>query len=160
MIRTLTEQHKKLAEEMLKGTQRSKIADDLGVDRSTIYAWMKDPVWQLYFEKLAQDLDEARSMRLLVTVMKAAEMTDLYLDHVIDVLKTGDVEAINRLPGLDTITTATKRIVELERLDSGKPTSHTRTTKTEEVPAEVADRRARTKGLLDRMLDHEEETQH
>lgn len=158
-LKTLNEKHKKLAEEMLKGTARSKIAEMLEVDRSTLYQWMKDPLWQRYFEKLASDLDEARGMRLLVTVMKAAEMTDLYLDHVIGELQSGDRERILALPGLDTVTQAMKRVVELERLDSGKPTSHQRTEKVD-APAETSERRERAKGVLNRVLDYEEESLH
>lgn len=117
-LKTLDERQKLLAEELLKGIPRTQIAEKLGVHRSTLYEWMKDPLWQQYFTKLADDLDEARSMRLLVTVMKAAEMTELYMDFVIGELQSKDRDRIQELPGLDTITTALKRLADLQRSDA------------------------------------------
>lgn len=160
-IKALDERHKILAEELLKGTPRSKIAEMAGVDRTTLYTWMKDPLWQEYFEKLAGDLDEARGMRLLVTTMKIAEVTEAYLDFILGEMETKDPARIRELPGLDTITTALKRIAELERQDS-RPS---RPGATRDAPAGSKSAEAETRGrnvkdVLDRMLARTEETQH
>ncbi len=156
-LKILDERHKRLAEEMLRGTPRSTIAKDLGVDRSTLYVWMKDPLWQKEFTKQAEDLAEARKTRFVVTVMKAAEVTEVYLDYVLDELRTKDRDRIQTLPGLDAISTALKRITEVERLDAGQPTSIRE--ERGATPAQ-AEEGKRIKQVLDRIVKNPEETQH
>jgi hypothetical protein len=160
-IKVLDERHKTLAEELLKGTPRSKIAEMVGVDRTTLYTWMKDPLWQEYFEKLAGDLDEARGMRLLVTVMKIAEVTEAYLDIILKMMEEGGAEALPNVPGLDTISTALQRIANLERQDS-RPTrpGATKDTPASERGKAAEQRGTQMKGVLDRILARTEETQH
>lgn len=161
-IQALDERHKTLAEELLKGTPRAKIAEKVGVHRATLYEWMKDPLWQQYFEKLAQDMDEARGMRLLVTVMKMAEVTEAYLDFLLGEISTQDRDRIAQLPGLDTISTALKRLVEVERIDSGQPTKIARSDQGKEttVPPAAEKRGREVKSMLSRVLARGEETQH
>ncbi len=160
-IKALDERHKTLAEELLKGTPRSQIAEQIGVDRTTLYTWMKDPLWQEYFEKLAGDLDEARSMRLLVTVMKLAEVTEEYLDIILKLMRDGGAAELPNVPGLETITSALKRIAELERHDSrpARPGA-TRDTPADEKSRAAAARNDAVISLLDRILERGEETQH
>lgn len=121
-IRHLTEQHRTLAEEILKGTPRTQIAKDIGISRATLYEWMKDPVWQQYFHTLAREVEEARTQRLLPVSMRAAALMEAALDQAIGKVEGGDSDA----PGLDTISQVVKRLIELERLDRGLPTQHTR----------------------------------
>lgn len=160
-IKALDERHKTLAEELLKGTPRSKIAEMVGVDRTTLYTWMKDPVWQEYFEKTAGDLDEARSMRLLVTTMKLAEVTEVYLDIILKAMQDGGASALPDVPGLETITSALKRVAELERHDSRSARPGATRDQPASAKSREAEKRGRdVKGALDRILARTEETQH
>ncbi len=124
-IKRLEEKHRKLAEEILKGTPRITIADMLNVTRSTIYVWMTDPLWRAYFAKLAEDVESARQQRLLPVAMKAADAAEQALQNTIELLVAKDKNA----PSLSTVIDALKKVVELERVDRGQPSNITRADK-------------------------------
>ncbi len=130
-IKRLEEKHRRLAEEILKGTPRIKIADMLNVTRSTIYEWMKDPLWRAYFAKLAEDMESTRQQRLFPVAMKAADAAEQALQNTIELLVAKDKNA----PSLSTVVSALKTVVELERVDRGQPSNITRTDKPGDTPA-------------------------
>jgi len=118
MIRQLDERHRTLAEELLKGTTKAKIAELLGINRQTIYDWMKDPLFVQYFNSLAREVQMARTQRLLPVTMKVAEVLEAALDRAQAEIETG---AEGR-PSLDAVSVVAKRLFELERNDRGLPT--------------------------------------
>jgi len=105
-IEILTDRHRTLAEQLLLGTSRTKIAEQLGVARATLYEWMRDPLWQAYFQKLAAEREDAVSARMLVTIIRAGELMDAYLDRTLEALENaGTIQApgvpVGSLPSLE-----------------------------------------------------------
>lgn len=153
-IRRLEEKHRQLAEEILKGTTRTKIAEKLGVTRSTIYEWMKDELWQTYFDKLLGEVEAARRQRLLPVAMKAAELAEYGLDRATQQVIDKDADA----PNLQTIVAALRVVIELERVDRGQPSSIKRTETTGDTPtAELSPQARRLLDNLDAMVKAEDE---
>lgn len=153
-IRRLEEKHRQLAEEILRGTTRIKIADKLGVTRSTIYEWMKDKLWQTYFDKLLGEVEAARCQRLLPVAMKAAELAEYGLDRATQQVIAKDADA----PNLQTIVAALRVVIELERVDRGQPSSIKRTETAGDAPkAELSPQARRLLDNLDAMVKAEDE---
>lgn len=146
-IRILDERHKKLAEHLLKGTPRTKAAEEIGVARQTLYEWMQDPMFQNYLEHLARDIEAARQQRLLPVNQAMVELALATIQRELDRITANDPDAAN----LDTISQVLKRLVETERLDQGKPTVHTKKSGGNPGEEEVTD--DAVGGLLRRLLD-------
>ncbi len=146
-IRRLEEKHRRLAEEILKGTPRIKIAELLNVTRSTVYEWMKDELWQTYFDKLLGEVEAARRQRLLPVAMKAAELAEYGLDRATQQVIDKDADA----PNLQTIVAALRVVIELERVDRGQPSSIKRTETTGEAPDPKAQLSPQARRLLDNL---------
>ena len=136
-IRTLEETHKRFAEMVLTGKPPTKreMAEQLGVDRSTLYHWMKDPLWKRYAEKLSEELEHARVERMSPLAFTGCEAVQACLANALQDLQSADSSDRQRAPGLSTLVAAVKTIVELERTDRGKPSRYTKqeTAKTEEL---------------------------
>lgn len=125
-IRILEEHHKRFAEMILTGkppTKREQ-AESLGVDRSTLYNWAKDPLFQTYLGKLSDELEAARVERMSPLVFSACEAVQACLGNAIKDMRSDDDKA--RAPGLSTLVSAVRTLVELERVDKGKPSTITR----------------------------------
>lgn len=153
-MRRLEEKHKRLAEEILKGTPRYKIAEILECSRATMYEWMKDPDWIAYFEHLAREVEVARQQRLLPVNMKVAEAVEVALDNAIGDMQSGDKERISRSPSLHMLVEALKKITDIQRLERGLPTAHTKSEKADEKNREGAG--TRLGRLLDQMVENDE----
>jgi hypothetical protein len=127
-IRTLDETHKRFAEMILTGKPATKReqAEALGVDRSTLYHWAKDPLFQKYVEKLAEELEAARVERMSPLVFSACDAVAACLANAVRDLESMEKDERARAPGLSTLVSATKTLVELERVDRGKPSSITK----------------------------------
>jgi AcrR family transcriptional regulator len=113
-IRTLTEDHKRFAEMIPTGkppTKREQ-AEQLGVGRSTLYHWAKDELFQGYVEKLSDELEEASKERMSPLVFTAFEAVQTCLSNAIDDMESTEDKA--RAPGLSTLVSAVKVLVELE----------------------------------------------
>jgi len=148
----LTEDHKRLAEEVLKGTPKSKIAEIVGVHRATLYEWMKDPLWQRYLQDLSDAKDDARISRLQEVTMTSMELTEKYMRHMISILDQGDPALIAaNLPTIDSLTSALKRVAELQTAIAGP----SRGREGDRAP-DSSERGRDIKGLLDRILTKEE----
>jgi hypothetical protein len=117
----LNEDHKKLAEDLLRGTPVAQIARDLGKNRATLYTWMRDPTWLAYYAALAEEVSAARIQRLLPVSMKAAEAVECALSNAVTAMTNDDPLIRAAAPGLDILTRALKTVVELERVDRGAP---------------------------------------
>ncbi len=131
-IRVLEETHKRFAEMMLTGkppTKREQ-AVELGVDRSTLYNWAKDVLFQKYLAKLSEELEAARVERMSPLVATACEAIQACLSNALTDLQSDDKA---HAPGMSTLVSAVKVLVELERTDRGKPS---RITKREEERTE------------------------
>jgi hypothetical protein len=126
-MKTLTEPHKKLAEYILSAMPRHEICEKLNISRSTMYKWMQDPDWVTYFETLTKEVEIARHNRLLPITLKAAEAMECALDRAITEISSTDPDTSILAPKLATVADVLKKLVELERLDSGKHTSHRKT---------------------------------
>ncbi len=127
-IRTLTEAHKRFAEMVLTGkppTKREQ-ATELGVDRSTLYNWAKDELFQKYVEVLSEELEAARLERMSPLVFTACEAVQACLGNAINDMQSAVKEDKHRAPGLSTLVSAVKTLVELERVDKGKPSTISR----------------------------------
>ena len=153
-IKRLEEKHRRLAEEILKGTPRMKIADMLGVTRSTLYEWMKDDLWRAYFGKLAEDVESARQQRLLPVAMKAADAAEQAIQNALDLLVEKDPNA----PSLTVMVSALKTVIELERVDRGQPSRISRLEKGGEPDAKavLSPAAQRLLGHLDDMVTAED----
>jgi len=116
-IKTLDERHKKLAEAMLRGRSRTQLAEELGVTRATLYVWAKDPLFQKYAARLAEDMQAARMQRLLPVVMGLSEVVDAKI--AFELQRVGEEGA----PGLTTLVDCLRKVVELERVDRGQPSN-------------------------------------
>lgn len=149
----LDERKRKLAEGILKGTPRTVIAKELGVNRGTLYEWAKDPDWQAYFENLAGEVEAARRKRLLPITMRAAEAMECALSNAIDAMLSTDLKARLGAPRLETVAEVLKKIVELERLDTGKPTSHTKTERKGEDPRKPSETESKLVKLVEELFD-------
>jgi hypothetical protein len=124
-IKVLDERHKRFAEMMLTNkprTMREK-ADELNVNKSTLFLWAKDPLWQGYYDKLAEDIHQERVHRLTPLVMTACETLAAALENTLESLTSGSADERRKAPALATIAGVTKTLVELERVDHGKPSS-------------------------------------
>lgn len=127
-IRTLDETHKRFAEMILLGkppTKREQ-AEQLGVDRSTLYNWAKDPLFQKYLEALSDELETARVERMSPLVFNACEAVQACLRNAIKDMESATDGDRQRAPGLSTLVSAVRTLVELERVDRGKPSSITK----------------------------------
>lgn len=121
-IRELTEKHKQLAEELLKGTPRAEAARKLGIGRSTVYTWLEDPVFVAYFRELVRDADAARSQRLLPVWNQAIELLSRLLQRSLDALDNPEAEPDN-VPNLNTVLTVFEKLNGIARLELGQPGS-------------------------------------
>ncbi len=123
MIKQLTEEHRRLAEMVLTGKPRTmnQRAEALGVDRATIYRWMADTMWRVYFEKLCDDMEAARAQRLLPLVLAGADALECALGNAVQALNSPDLKERAEAPNLKTLTDSLRTLVELERVDRGKP---------------------------------------
>ncbi len=139
-IKALDERHKRFAEMMLAGKPRTmrERAEELGVDRATLYLWAKDKLWQAYYDKLAEDVHEARVQRLTPLVLNACDALNAALDNAITDLNSSDVESRKRAPGVSTLAGVTRTLVELERVDAGKPSSISRSERSDDKPLDKA----------------------
>ena len=159
-IEILTDAHREFAAALLTGTPRAQIARDLGVSRNTLYEWMRDPLWRAYFQKLAADKAEAQSARMVITVMKAADVMDAYLEKILDAVENPQSAVavpgiqLGSLPGVDTISQVFKRLAEMQRLDAGQPTEHRKVETTGTSP-EAKVRGRKVKGALDKLLERD-----
>lgn len=127
-IRTLTEEHKRFAEMVLTGkppTKREQ-AEALHVDRSTLYNWIKDDLFQRYLVALSDELEAARVERMSPLVFTACDAVAASLSNAIADMQSADNKT--RAPGLSTLVSAVRTLVELERVDRGKPASITKHT--------------------------------
>ena len=156
-IRTLTEDHKRFAEMILTGKPATKReqAEALGVDRSTLYNWAKDTLFQKYVEVLSEELESARVERMSPLVFGACEAVAACLGNVIRDLESGTDTDKQRAPGLPTLVSAVKVLVELERTDRGKPS---RITKHQEEKTETLSPGSRKLlGYLESLAESDEE---
>ncbi len=128
-IKALDERHKKFAEMMLTGKPRTmkERAVELGVDRATLYLWAKDELWLKYYDKLAEALHEVRVQRLTPLVLNACDALGAALDNALADLVSNDDQRVARSPDVKTLAGVTKQLVELERVDAGKPRDITKT---------------------------------
>lgn len=135
-IKVLDERHKRFAEMMLTGKPRTmrERAEELGVDRATLYLWAKDELWQGYYDKLADDVHAERVQRLTPLVLTACDALGAALENALQDLTSSTAEHVKRAPGVSTLASVTKQLVELERVDAGKPS---RITKQEHGDGEV-----------------------
>lgn len=119
----IDERKKRLAEEILRCTPRTKIAEQLGVSRQTLYKWMQEPEWQYYFSKLVSEMEAARRMRLMPVVLKAVELLEAHLDYQLRLLNDPQAAPDERLQveRIGVVVDCLKKIHELEARDSGKP---------------------------------------
>lgn len=124
-LKVLDERHKRVAELLLRGTLRTEIASSEGVNRTTLYRWMRDPLFLAYYEALANEIDSARAQRLIPVAMSAAEAVESCLNNAIKDLGSDDPIIRASAPGLETLQRALKTIIELERVDRGKPSTVT-----------------------------------
>jgi hypothetical protein len=139
-IKALDERHKRFAEMMLAGKPRTmrERAEELGVDRATLYLWAKDELWLGYFDKLADDVHAARVQRLTPLVLNACDALGAALDNALADLTSGDPLRLAASPGLSTLSTVTKTLVELERVDAGKPGTISRSEHRDDKPLDKA----------------------
>jgi transposase-like protein len=124
-LTVLTEQHKRVAEALLRGIHRTKIATDEGVNRTTLYRWLREPLFLAYYEALADEIESARTQRLIPVAMAAAEAVETALDNAVRALKSPNPVERAEAPGLETLSRALKTVIELERVDRGKPSTVT-----------------------------------
>lgn len=155
MIKQLDERHKRLAEMIISGKPRTmgERAQELGVDRTTCYTWMKDDVWRKYFEKLCADMEAARMQRLLPLVLVGADALECALHNAVKALRGKSPEDRAEAPGLKTLTDTVRVLVELERVDRGKPSNIKESRQDRPAAPEDTPRRAQLLGVLDRMLE-------
>jgi hypothetical protein len=131
----LDEKHKRCVELFIRGTPRDQIAEELGVSRSTVFAWMKDPLVQVYHDKLLMEIEAARRMRLVPTFLTGVKAVELALNLAIEQMQSPDGAEKVKAPGLATLVNALKIIHNMERTDSGHPSSISETQHTVEPGA-------------------------
>lgn len=156
-IKVLDERHKRFAEMMLSGKPRTmkERAAELSVDRNTLYTWAKDQLWQKYYDKLAEDVHAERVHRLVPLVLSACDALGAALDNAVDDLRSQDGDRMKRAPSLSTLAGVTKQLVELERVDQGKPSRISKTERTNDSPTEKASAKLLQK--LDELFETEGE---
>lgn len=158
-IRVLEEKHKLFAEMLLTGkpaTMREK-AERLGVDRTTLYNWTKDALFLKYLEKLSEELEQARVERMTPLVFTASEAVHACLRNALTALEANAKEDRAEAPGVTTLVGALKTLVELERVDRGKPSSIKRSETDDGKPKELDPASKRLLGWLDKLGASDEE---
>lgn len=122
-IRTLDERHRRFAEEVIRGTPMTKIAEMVGVTRQTLYGWKEDALWQAYFEELARDVENARRERLTPAIEAALGLLVEQIAHHRTQLEGG---TSTDLPSIKTVADVLATLVDKQRLEGGKPTAISR----------------------------------
>jgi hypothetical protein len=158
-MKALDERHKKLAEMILLGVPKKQIADELGLNRGTIYKWMDDPMWQEYFNTLLESVEAARQKRLLPLVNAATEALLTALTNATNDMTSDDPAVKAAAPRIEALISAAKVVIELERVDHGQP-SDIRESRAAEVKVSSASPAAQKfMGMLDEMAVTTSETE-
>lgn len=127
----LDERHRRFAEEKIKGTPLTKIADLVGVTRNTLYEWQKHPVWQAYYSALVTDVEKARAERLVPVIAKSVGLLGDLLDHYRAEVETGTIiDGEGRphrpdVPSIESVARVTEKLVGMQRVASGEPSAIT-----------------------------------
>lgn len=93
-------------------------AQELGVDRSTLYVWIQDPLFREYYEALREQVEAQRVNRMVPLQMDAADAVGAALRNALDFLNSADHEARKMAPQLPTLVEAFKKLVDIGRADA------------------------------------------
>lgn len=140
-IRTLDERHRKVAEELVKGTPRTKISELVEVTRQTINAWERDPVFIVYYQALVADVERARIERLTPMVESTAgllkEQVDTWRAQLREAVASGDPDVIGAtmklMPSIESVAKVLEKL-----LDKQQAAGAGRTGAAPRKPGEVA----------------------
>lgn len=156
-IEVLTDLQRDAAERILAGkTTRVQIARDLGINRNTLYEWMRDPKWLEYFRKLEQMRIDAQTGQLVDLVNQAGEVMEKYLAKVMLTLdEPHSPQGFgSSMPGLGTVSEVFKRLTDLHRTHRN-PLPAEKKKKAPPAPERGSERereREQVKGTLDDLL--------
>lgn len=146
-IRVLGERHRRAAEELVRGTPKSRICQLVEISRPTLYEWLDDAVFQEYVAQLLADLEAARRQRLLPLITKNAEALEQALQRAADELADASRPV---MPGTIKVLADTFKLLnEQDRLAGGQPTTITesrREPKPDEALLDRLDRLSGSKG--------------
>lgn len=143
----LEEKHKRCVELWIRCTPRDEIASELGVARSTVFLWMKDPLVLSYHQKLLEELEAARRQRLLPAFLNTVELFEAGVQRALFQLQSDDPAEQVKAPSLQTLASVLKTVHALERTDVGAPSSISKSIGEEELG------KPRKRTTLERLLD-------
>lgn len=112
--RALTEEQKRFAELLLRsGQPMTEIANQLGVNRATLYKWLQDPTWQAYYKQLLLDVEVARVNRMLPVSMAAMDLAQAALNQATEQIRTNSPDA----PSITQVAEVLRKVHDVERSD-------------------------------------------
>jgi AcrR family transcriptional regulator len=108
-----------LCKRLVEGVPKTKIADELGVTRQTLYVWLEEDAVRACLLELAAERRDALELELTAVAGAATETLKQAFDRAQRQLRENDPDA----PSLAEVAAAADRALNQFRLSQGKPTS-------------------------------------